>query len=162
MNKDQMIDQLQQTAKTRNVPSGEARNVIRKWIIERNEPNYEQARLEIEAMATGPQPKTRILTCKVAGVTFEGRQETIALLKGNEPVRIQPEPTNPYDPNALAVFVAVAPGDVRHVGYLPKELAKEVEGEAVMATLIEKTGGFAFEDGSIASYGLRIQVEIPL
>ena len=107
----------------------------------------------------------RTLTSKVAGVTYENRQEVIAQLRGNEPCRIVPEPDNKYDKNALAVHVAVAPGQVAHVGYLPRELAAQVapwlEEEAVMAELLEITGGFETSEGYTASYGLRIRVEIP-
>ena len=108
--------------------------------------------------------KTRVLNCKVAGVTYEGRQDIIATLRGNEPCRIVPEPTNPYDPNALAVHIATSDG-VRHVGFIPKWLAADIaphlEGEAVMATLAEITGGFEINDGEIAAYGLRVRIEIP-
>jgi single-stranded-DNA-specific exonuclease len=107
----------------------------------------------------------QILNTKVAGVTYEGRQDIIAALKGNEPCRIVPEPENPYDPNALAVHVAVAPGVVRHVGFVPRDLAAQIaphlEGEAVMVELTEITGGFETRYGDIAAYGLRIRIEIP-
>lgn len=87
--------------------------------------------------------KTRTLITKVAGVTFEGRQAHLARLTGKEPVRIVPEPENPYDPNALAVHVAIAPGEV------------------VMASIREITGGFETSNGETASLGLRIMVEFP-
>ncbi len=108
---------------------------------------------------------TRTIVCKVAGVTFDGRQEIISKLKGDEPCRISPEPTNKYDPNALAIHVAVAPGEVKHVGFVPRDLAKQIapflEGEQVMCELLEITGGFEIRDGEIAARGLRIRIEIP-
>jgi hypothetical protein len=107
---------------------------------------------------------TRTLICKVAGVTYDGRQSILAQLTGNEPCRVVPEPTNPYDANALAVHVAVN-GKVEHVGYVPRGLASEVaphlEGEAVMVRIQEITGGFEKWDGEIASLGLQIVIEIP-
>lgn len=107
----------------------------------------------------------RVLNTKVAGVTYEGRQDIIAALRGDEPCRIVPEPENPYDPNALAVHVAIEPGIVKHVGFVPREIAAQIaphlEGEAVMAQLVEITGGFETRDGDIAAYGLRIRIEIP-
>ena len=107
----------------------------------------------------------RTLICKVAGVSYENRQDVIGQLIGNEPCRIMPEPENKYDPNALAVHVAVAPGQIAHVGYVPRELAAQIaphlEGEAVMVDLLEITGGFEFSNGDIASYGLRIRIELP-
>src|SRR5882672_5254648 len=51
--------------------------------------------------------KMRILHVKVAGVSFEGRQEHLARLNGREPVRLVPEPKNPYDANAIGVHIAV-------------------------------------------------------
>jgi hypothetical protein len=108
---------------------------------------------------------TRTIVTKVAGVTFEGRQDVIARLRGNEPCRIVPEPNNPHDPNALAVHVAVEPGEVKHVGFVPRELAAQVaphlEGEAIMVRLLEITGGFETRYGETAAYGLRIAIELP-
>lgn len=106
---------------------------------------------------------TRTIVSKVSGVTFEGRQSTIAQLRGNEPCRIVPEPTNKYDPNALAVHVAVK-GEIKHVGYIPKELAAQIapllDGEQIMVHILEITGGFETPEG-IASFGLRISIEAP-
>ncbi len=108
---------------------------------------------------------TRTIISKVAGVTYEGRQDVIARLKGNEPARIVPEPTNKYDPNALAIHVAVAPGEIKHVGFVPRDLAAQIapflDGEQVMVELLEVTGGFEIRDGEIAARGLRIRIEIP-
>ncbi len=108
--------------------------------------------------------KTKKLICKVAGVTFEGRQEHIAKLHMSDPVQIVPEPENPYDPNALAVHVAHG-GDVFHVGYIPRFLAAEIaphlEGESVMATIRDITGGFELQYEGTANLGLVIHVEIP-
>lgn len=107
---------------------------------------------------------TRYLTARVAGVTFEGRQEKIARLSMGDPVQIVPEPDNPYDQNALAVHIA-HDGEILHCGYIPREIAKKIapllEGEKVMASISEFTGGFAFDDGSNASLGLLITIELP-
>jgi len=104
------------------------------------------------------QTNTRVIFVKVAGVSFEGRQQYLAALLGDEPVRIVPEPENKYDPNALAVHIAVN-GSVCHCGYIPKELAKEIapllDGEAVMATIDAVRGGGDYH------YGLVLRVEVP-
>lgn len=106
-----------------------------------------------------------IYTTKVAGVTFDDRQSIIAGLRGNEPCRVVPEPDNPHDPNALAVHVAVTPGNVKHVGFIPRDLAAKIapllEGEAVMVRLRGKTGGFETRWGDTAAYGLLIEIEVP-
>ncbi len=108
---------------------------------------------------------TRTIITKVAGVSFEGRQDVIAKLHGDEPCRIVPEPTNLYDKNALAIHVAVAPGEIRHVGFVPRDLAAQIapflDGEQVMCELLEITGGFEIGDSEIAARGLRIKIEIP-
>lgn len=106
----------------------------------------------------------KTLYTKVAGVTFEGRQNLIAQLTGGEPCRLQPEPTNKYDPNAIAVMVA-AKGEVWHIGFVPKELAAQIaphlEGEALMVRISEITGGFETSDGDTAALGVRLRIELP-
>lgn len=104
------------------------------------------------------------LNFRVAGVTFEGRQEVISKLDGGEACLLKPEPQNPFDPNAIAVYVARTP-DVEHVGYVPREVAAEIaphlEGESLLGRVSQVTGGFVKFDGSQASFGLRVLVEIP-
>lgn len=107
----------------------------------------------------------KVLHTKVAGVTFDGRQALIAQLTGREPCRLLPEPGNPYDENAIAVMVVIAMGSVWHIGYVPKELAAQVapflDGESLMVTIAEITGGFELNDGDTAAYGVRIRIELP-
>jgi hypothetical protein len=106
----------------------------------------------------------RTLHVKVAGVTYEGRQAYLAKLNGKEPVRLIPEPDNPYDPNAIAVHVA-ADGQIYHCGYIPRELAKDIapllEGESIDCNIEAITGGFELWNGDTAAYGLRLQVQLP-
>lgn len=108
---------------------------------------------------------TKVFTTKVAGVTFEGRQDIIAKLSGTEPCRIVPEPENAYDPNALAVQVAILPGEIQHVGYIPRDLASQIaphlEGESVMVRISEITGGFELWNGETAAFGLLLTIEVP-
>ena len=108
---------------------------------------------------------TRTIISKVAGVTYESRQETIAKLKGDEPCRIVPEPDNPWDANALAVHVAVAPGEIKHVGFIPRDLAAQIapflEGEQIDVELLKVIGGFETRDGEHAALGLLIQIVVP-
>jgi single-stranded-DNA-specific exonuclease len=113
------------------------------------------------------------LTAKVAGVTYENRQAILAQLRGNEFVKIVPEPDNAYDPNALAVWVALsetpdAPDGssvTQHVGYIPKELAKVIapllDGEHLICKILEVTGGFEMAWGEQANYGLLLSLDIP-
>jgi hypothetical protein len=124
---------------------------------------------------------------RVAGVTYENRQSHLAKLTGNEPVRLIPEPTNEYDPNAIAVHIAVKEDHlvemiengeitdtvhndalqtvVRHCGYIPRELAKDIapflDGESLDCSIEQVIGGFLLENGDIATYGLRLLVVLP-
>jgi hypothetical protein len=67
----------------------------------------------------------RSVTTRVAGVTFERRQETLASLKLDS-VEIVPEPQNPYDNNALAVWAVTDAGERVQIGYVPRYLAAEI------------------------------------
>lgn len=107
----------------------------------------------------------RILNTRVAGVTYEERQNLIGQLTGNEPCRLIPEPTNPYDKNAIAVHVAYG-ATTWHIGYIPKEIAAEIaphlEGEAIMCKIAEITGGFELSNGEgFAALGVRLRIELP-
>ena len=107
----------------------------------------------------------RILNTRVAGVPYEERQNLIGLLKGDEPCRLIPEPTNPYDKNAIAVHVAYG-ATVWHIGYIPKEIAAEIaehlEGENLDCKIAEITGGFELSNGEgFAALGVRLRIELP-
>lgn len=108
--------------------------------------------------------ENRILNTRVAGVTFDGRQALIAQLTSNEPCRLEPEPDNKFDPNAIAVKVA-HDGEVWHIGYIPKEIAAEIaphlEGEPIMCRIAEITGGFETYNGGTAALGIRLRIELP-
>lgn len=107
---------------------------------------------------------TKTLYAKVVGVTYENRQDIIKTLDGSEPCRLAPEPTNPYDPNAIAVQVA-KDGVIHHIGYIKRELAAEVspaiDGESLMCKINKITGGFETWSGDTAAYGVVLEIEIP-
>lgn len=111
-----------------------------------------------------------VIVFRVAGVTFEGRQDVIGQMVGSEAMRLIPEPNNPYDENAIGVWVAFPKhhnmaGAVKQVGYVPKDDALFIlaltDGEEVMASVKEIVGGFELPDGSQAAWGLRVRVELP-
>eukprot|EP00466_Bigelowiella_natans_P018819 jgi/Bigna1/81207/fgenesh1_pg.78_\ len=54
----------------------------------------------------------------VAGVTFEGRQRIVKALQPRQIVRLEREPTNPYDPDAIAVRTL----NGTQIGYVPRAL----------------------------------------
>ena len=101
-------------------------------------------------------PKNSILP--VSGVSFE--KENVQKVKEGDLVRLVCEPDNPYDKNAVAVFVQ----NVGKVGYIPKKLAERMNPtpQNVSATIREgvivhclshKNG-----DGETEQVGLRIRL----
>jgi hypothetical protein len=67
---------------------------------------------------------------KVVGVTFEGRQGTIATINEmvDRLIAIR-EPENPYDENAIAVYVEKMNGERKSVGYINRGLAAQLAPE---------------------------------
>lgn len=91
---------------------------------------------------------------KLAGVTFEGRQEVVARLSADMPLRLERQPDNEYDPNAAALFDAY--GD--QVGFFNRRLAAALApyldaGVEYDVVVSDVTGGL---DG--ASFGVNVQV----
>jgi len=113
--------------------------------------------------------KTQTLFSKVAGVTFEGRQEILEMMHGTEVVQLRPEPENQYDGNAIAVWVAFPPESQMQpaqIGYLPRDIAAQVaphmDGEYFIGQIEEINGGFIKRDGTTASLGCIVKVELPV
>lgn len=82
---------------------------------------------------------------KLAGTTFEGRQDVIALVEKDTPLRFRREPENEHDANAVAVDAQID-GDWKSVGYIRakynKDLAKLlVEGKEASISVASVTGG---------------------
>lgn len=80
---------------------------------------------------------------KLAGVTFEGRQEIIARLDEHESLILRRDPLNEYDDSAVAVF---APRLESQIGYLNRDLAAVIapaldEGIEYNVALGSVTGG---------------------
>jgi len=79
-------------------------------------------------------------------------------------VRIVAEPDNPFDKNALAIYVAIE-GEVCQIGYVPKEnaaaLAPFLEGEPLTGHIVAITGGFVKSDNTVASLGVDVVFALP-
>lgn len=72
----------------------------------------------------------RQLTLPIVGVDFPNkrgptRRFALDLLRPGDPVELRPEPSNPADPNAVAVYSA----EGGQVGYLPAERAPFIGGQ---------------------------------
>ena len=84
---------------------------------------------------------------KIAGVTFEGRQDTIGGLRVGVALRLERQPDNPHDPNAIAVWY----GNLQ-LGFLNRgiaaHLAAAIDGGAhYRARVASLTGGGARSRG---------------
>jgi hypothetical protein len=62
---------------------------------------------------------SRVITTRVVGVTFEGRQEVVARLRRGDRVWLDREPTNRYDRNAITVCRE----NGEQIGYINRHLA---------------------------------------
>jgi single-stranded-DNA-specific exonuclease len=91
---------------------------------------------------------------KLAGVTFEGRQESVAELEPGAPLRLERQPENPHDTNAVAVFDPRG----RQVGFFNRRLAEVLaplldDGLDLDVTVTDVTGG-----GEGESLGVNVLV----
>ncbi|MCG8614508.1 MAG: HIRAN domain-containing protein [Pseudomonadales bacterium] len=101
---------------------------------------------------------------KVAGVSKDGRQYIIKKhVYNGQPLWIIPEPDNPYDPNAVGVWVETKGflglfKQEFQIGYLNRKIAKEISahlrnGGSVMVWVTQRTGGSPGE-----SFGVNILI----
>lgn len=103
---------------------------------------------------------------RVAGTTFENRQERLQFLKqfhlNDLTVTLKREPDNEFDSNAIQIIVHIKPILRRTViGYLPKELARELSkvidiGIQVKASSIQIIGGYSYKEMLGALIDIRI------
>lgn len=101
----------------------------------------------------------RVISTKVVGVSFEGRQEVVAKVQMGDRVWLEREITNPFDANAIKV----SRSNGEQIGYLNKYLASNLApyfdryDRPIRAKVILLTGG-SFDDFSL---GLVISFKIP-
>lgn len=106
---------------------------------------------ELASLANASQFHT-----KVAGVTFDGRQDVVGRLTPGDALRVEREPHNPNDPKAVALIDR----DGARVGYLKRfiaaAIAPRIDRGAVYRAVVENvTGGV---DGK--SLGVNVVVSI--
>jgi hypothetical protein len=110
--------------------------------------------------------KPRKIVARVAGVTFEGRQELLKKIKPDTPIRLERDRRNEHDFYAVKVLAEIS-GTWEHVGFLPstmsKRVAKPLDDGLTLKSGVHKLKGGDVEndDGSISelNYGLDIYVE---
>ena len=89
-------------------------------VIEKiNRPIEEQTLSKLQSDYPGAAVHGRVITTRVVGVTFEGRQEVVARLRRGDRVWLDREPTNRYDSNAITVCRE----NGEQIGYLDRHLA---------------------------------------
>ena len=91
-------------------------------VIEKIERPIEEQTYKLQSTYPGATVHGRVITTKVVGVTFEGRQEVVARLQRGDRVWLDREPTNPYDSNAITVCRE----NGEQIGYLNRGLSKSI------------------------------------
>lgn len=96
------------------------------------------------------------MTIRVAGTTFENRQERLQFLKqfrtDDLSVTLERETSSKYDSNAIQIVVHILP--IRRktvIGYVPKTLAKELSkimemGLPIEARMMQIIGGYSYKE----------------
>lgn len=95
------------------------------------------------------------MTCKVAGVSYDNRQQLLRFIVTRRPedltVYLRRDRANTYDRYAIAVVVGIRNIGYAHIGYLPKGIAQSMaaiidKGIELKATLTQITGGYEWKD----------------
>ena len=106
------------------------------------------------------------MTFRVAGTTFENRQERLKFLKqfplNDLTVTLEREADNKHDSNAIQIVVHIKPIARKTViGYVPKGLAGKLSkvidmGIQVKASLMQIIGGYSYKEsfGALISIGI--------
>ena len=87
--------------------------------------------------------EARSFNTKAVGVSFEGRQSVVATLCVGQELLVRREPTNPADPNAMALMTT----DGLRVGFLRRQISASLAplvdgaGASYTACVTEVTGG---------------------
>jgi hypothetical protein len=104
------------------------------------------------------------LELAVRGVSFGSRQEALRRLTGYAPERVivslEPEPTNPADPTAVAVMVGVSGGrGLYRLGYVPRDMTHVVAamgGQAHGLRVVSSVWGWANK----TTFGARLALGV--
>ena len=124
----------------------------------------EQAPLKHQSTYQEATVNGRVITTRVVGVTFEGRQEVVACLKRFDKVWLDREPTNRYDRNAITVCRE----NGEQIGYINRHLAAKLNplfkayGYPVKGRVTLLTGGSygGFSLGCMISFKLPKQHQL--
>jgi hypothetical protein len=117
---------------------------VRLW-LERTDDGYRIRDAATEELVRDDDPRIRVV--KVAGVSYRMDQLQDDAFTPGRRLALVPEPDNEHDPNAIAIF-----DEERrtHAGYVPAELARELDAEHWQAVSLREY----VEDGRRG--GLRV------
>ena len=108
----------------------------------------------------------REVLARVAGVTFEGRQDHLAVMGPGTGVKLERDRRNPYDFNAVKVLAHLG-SDWVHVGFIPSTMSKLVSksldnGVKLSAAVHRLSGGMVdAQTGNNLNFGLEIKITPP-
>jgi HIRAN domain len=75
-------------------------------------------------------------TCPIAGIPH---RKPIRLPEVGDTITLEPEPTNPYDPNAIkCMFDMGGEAGVVHIGYIPKIETATVRGFGITSMKVQE------------------------
>ncbi len=110
---------------------------LRLWL----ERDRRGAGFHLRDAATGervPWEDDRIRVVPVAGVSFRPEAVADTTFDPGQRLALVPEPENEHDPNAVGVWNA---DRTLQAGYVPRETAGEVAGDALAVSLWRSSGG---------------------
>lgn len=115
----------------------------------------------VKSAAVGLQ---RTIVARIAGVTFDGRQDVLECIELSTPTRLERDRRNKFDFHAVAVMVNLT-GDIwSHAGFIPSTMSKLISrsldnGVQLDASVHKRTGGMVNEEtGNKLHYGLEIKI----
>lgn len=112
----------------------------------------------------GNDLKSRRIVARVAGTTFDGRQEKISLLTNDTPVRLERDRRNEHDFYAVKVM-AFLNEQWEHIGFLPSKMSKRIAksldtGNPLTVGIYKVKGGMeSSHTGEMLNWGLDVFVE---
>ncbi len=105
----------------------------------------------------------RRIIARVVGVSFEGRQEKIASLLKDTPIRLERDRRNTYDFYAVKVMANIN-SIWEQVGFLPQAMSKKISesldsGETLSVSIYKIKDAFTTDKGEQSYMGLDICIE---
>ena len=103
------------------------------------------------------------MVARVAGVTFEDRQEVLALVDEGTPVKLIRDRRNEYDFYAVGVWVEIE-GVWKQAGFIPnpmcKKVSKSMDNGVKFSSSVHRVKGGMKSDytGELLNYGLEVNV----